>query len=149
MSIKNQLEQDKRQALRAGDKEKRRVLTLLVAAIQQVEVDEQVDLDDTAVQQVLLKQAKQRRESIADYESAGRPESAAAEKYELEIIESYLPRMLGREEIETEARAVIASVGATDMKQMGQVMGALMPKLQGQADGRLVSSVVRELLQNR
>jgi uncharacterized protein YqeY len=121
---------------------------LLLAAIKQAEVDGQMELDDAGVQAVLTKQAKQRRESIADYERAGREALADQEKAELLIIESYLPTMMTREEIADAAKQTISEVGATGPQDMGKVMGQLMPKVGGKADGSLVSEVVRELLQN-
>ena len=149
MDLKGQLRADMAAAMRDGDNDKRNTLRMLLAAVKQTEVDDQVTLDDAGVQAVLTKQAKQRRESIADFEKADRPELAANEKMELSIIESYLPQMMGKEEVRTLAAQVIAELGVTDMKSMGQVMGKLMPQLKGQADGRIVNEVVRELLQNR
>ncbi len=146
MSIKEQLKQDTIAAMRSGDSETRNTLRMLSAAIKQVEIDTRTELDDEAVLNILTKQAKQRRESIADFEKAGRAEMAAEEKQELAVIESYLPQMMGLDEVETIAAEVIAELGVTDMKGMGQVMGALMPRLKGKADGRVVNQAVRELL---
>ena len=147
MAIEKQLRDDLADAMRDGDAEKRNTLRLLLAAIKQTEVDEQKTLDDAGVQAVLGKQAKQRRESIADYEQAGRLDLADQEKAELEIIEYYLPQQMSREQIAEIASRIIAEVGASSSKDMGKVMGQLMPQLKGQADGRLVNEVVRELLQ--
>lgn len=146
MSIKEQLKQDTIAAMRSGDTEKRNTLRMLSAAIKQVEIDEQVELDDEAILKILTKQAKQRRESIADYEKAGRAEMANEEQQELTVIESYLPQMMGVDEVKVIAAEVIAELGVTDMKGMGQIMGKLMPRLKGQADGRVVNQAVRELL---
>jgi uncharacterized protein YqeY len=148
MSLKEQLQQDRIAAMRGGDTAKRNALGLLLAAIKQEEVDTRITLDDEGVLAVLMKQAKQRRESIADYEKAGRTEMAAGEQAELDIIESYLPQQMGRAEVEALAAAIIAELGVTDARGMGQVMGKLMPKVKGQADGRLVNEVVRDLLNN-
>ncbi len=148
MALKEKLTNDMKAAMRAGDTEKRDTLRMLLAAIKQVEIDDQVTLDDQGVTAVLTKQAKQRRESIADYEKAGRSELAATEQSELAIIESYLPQMMSREEIRALAADVIAQLGVSDTKGMGQVMGRLMPQVKGKADGRLVNEVVRSLLQN-
>lgn len=148
MPIKEQLTQDMKAAMRTGETEKRDTLRMLLAAIKQVEIDERVTLDDAGVMEVLTKQAKQRRESITDYEQAGRGEMAAAEKSELTIIESYLPQMMDRDEIQALAAKIVAQLGVTDAKGMGQVMGRLMPQVKGKADGRLVNEVVRDLLQN-
>lgn len=149
MSLKETLQQDRITAMREGDTDRRNALGLLLAAIKQEEVDGQISLDDEGVMTVLQKQAKQRRESIADYEKAGRAEMAAGEQAELDIIESYLPQQMGREEIAAIAGKIIAELGVTDAKGMGQIMGKLMPSVKGKADGRLVNEVVRELLQNQ
>ena len=149
MSLKEQLRQDLAQAMRDGAVGKRNTLRMLLAAIKQVEVDEKTELDDAAVQKVIQKQAKQRRESIADYEAAGRAEMAAEEAVELQILEAYLPQMMSREEVTAAATAVITELGVTDSKGMGRVMGKLMPQLKGKVDGRLVNEVVRALLQNQ
>ena len=149
MNLKEQLRADMATAMRSGDNDKRNTLRMLLAAVKQTEVDDQVTLDDAGVQVVLTKQAKQRRESINDYEKAGRTEMAANEKMELAFIESYLPQMMDKEEVRILAAQVITELGITDMKGMGQLMGKLMPQLKGQADGRIVNEVVRELLQNR
>ncbi|HID53556.1 MAG TPA: GatB/YqeY domain-containing protein [Anaerolineae bacterium] len=146
MTLKEQLNEDVKEAMRSGDKEKRDTLRLLQAAIKQEEIDGQTTLDDAGVQAVLTRQAKQRRESIADYEKAGRSELAEEERRQLVIIESYLPQMMSREEIESLAAQAIAEVNASDVKDMGKVMGRLMPQLKGKADGRLVNEVVRGLL---
>lgn len=148
MSLKETLQQDRIAAMKSGDTAKRNTVGLLLAAIKQEEIDGQTTLDDTAVQALLTKQAKQRRESIADYEKAGNAKMAASEQAELVIIESYLPQQMGRAEIAAIAAEIVAELGVTDAKGMGQVMGKLMPRLKGQADGRLVNEVVRELLQN-
>lgn len=146
MSLKEQLTQDTIAAAKAGDNQKRDVLRMMQAAIKQVEVDERITVDDAGVQQILTKQAKQRRESIAEYQKGGRDDLVAQEAYELQIIEAYLPQMMGREEIEVLVRQAIADTGAAGPKDMGQVMGKLMPQVKGKADGRLVNDVVRELL---
>ena len=148
MTLKEQLRLDMADAMRAGDKEKRDTIRLLLAAIKQIEIDGQLSLDDAGVQTVLAKQAKQRRESIVDYERAGRADIADLEKAELVIIESYLPQMMSREEITEVATQTIADLGADGPKDTGRVMGSLMLQVKGKADGRLVSEVVRELLQN-
>jgi len=147
MAIEEQLRVDLADAMRAGDTEKRNTIRLLLAAIKQAEVDEQKTLDNAGVQAVLAKQAKQRRESIADYEQAGRSDLASQEKAELVIIDSYLPQQMSREQIAEIASKTIAELGVSNPNDMGMVMGRLMPELKGQADGRLVNEVVRELLQ--
>ncbi len=147
MSLKEQLRTDMADAMRTGDKEKRDTLRLLLAAVKQVEIDEQKELTDDDVVEVLNKQAKQRRESIADYGAAGREDLVHEEEAQLAIIETYLPTQLSRDQITELAGQVIADIGAESPKDMGQVMGRLMPQVKGIADGRLVNEVVRELLQ--
>jgi uncharacterized protein YqeY len=149
MTLKEQLTADLKTAMRQKDTDRRDTLRLIQAAIKQEEIDSQTTLDDTGVQAVLVKQAKQRRESIADYEKGGREDLLAEEEKQLEIIEAYLPQMMSREEIEDIARQTIEALGVTDSKGMGQVMGQLMPQLKGKADGRVVNEVVRDLLQNQ
>lgn len=147
MDTSEQLRADLKEAMRGGDTEKRDVLRFLLAAVKQVEVDEQKTLDEAGVQQVLQKQAKQRRESIADYSKAGRQDLVDEEEAQLAVIESYLPRQMSREEIAALAGAAIAATGAHGPQDMGKVMGQLMPQVKGKADGRLVNEVVRDLLQ--
>lgn len=146
MQLKDQLRQDMVAAMRSGDEARRDLLRMLIAAVKQAEVDGGAPLDDEGVRAVLARQAKQRRESIADAEAARRLDLAAQEEAELALIMSYLPQMMSRAEVREAAAAVIAESGATDIKSMGQVMGRLMPQLQGKAEGHLVGEVVRELL---
>ena len=143
---KEQLQNDMVEAMRAGDTVRRDTLRMLLAAIKQEEVDNREEMDDAAVQALLAKQAKQRRETIADAERANRPDMVEEATTELAIIDHYLPQMMSREQIRVVAAQVIADLDVTDMSGMGQVMGRLMPQLQGQADGRDVSEVVRALL---
>lgn len=133
-------------AMREKDTATRNTLRLVQAAIKQIEIDGGAALDDAGVQTVLQKQAKQRRESISEYEKADRPELAAPEKAELAVIDKYLPQMMSREEITQIARPIVEEVGEGDMKNMGKIMGKLMPLVKGKADGKLVNQVVRELL---
>ncbi len=147
MDLKDRLRADLTAAMRGHDTQRRDVLRMLLAAIQQTEVDSRVVLDDAGVQDVLRRQVKQRQESIADFTRAGRADDVARETAEATLIESYLPQMMSREEIEQLARAAIAETGVSDAKGMGQVMGRLMPQVKGRADGRLVNEVVRGLLQ--
>ena len=149
MSLKVQLETDLKNAMREGDKPRRDALRMLLAAIKQEEVDSRSSLDDEGVSAVLSRQMKQRRESIADYERAGQPDQVEKEQYEMSLIESYLPQMMSQEEIEPIVAQIIADLGVTDVKGMGQVMARAMAELQGKADGRLVSQVVRQHLQNQ
>lgn len=152
LSIKQQLKKDLKEALRTGDDRRKSVIRMALSAINTAEIEHGLEsegsgtLEDDQVAAVLQKAAKQRRETIEELEGADRPELLAEEKAELEVLEEYLPEQLSREEIIEEARQVIEEVGATGMRQMGPVMGQLMPKLKGRADGHVVNEVVRELL---
>lgn len=147
MNLKETLQADVKDAMRQGKATRRDTLRLMLAAIKQEEVDRQTVLDDEGCLKVLSKQAKQRKESIADARKAGRDDLVQQEQAELAIIESYLPQMMTRAEIEAAATEVIQEQGASGMKDMGRVMGELMARLQGRADGKVTSQVVRELLQ--
>jgi len=146
MSIKTKLTEDLKQALRQGDEQRKSTLRMAMAAIKNAEIEKRRELDEGEVLAVIAKEIKQRRESIAEFETGKRQDLADREKAELEILAAYLPEQLGREEIAIKARQVIEEVGATSPAQMGQVMGRLMPMMAGRADGKLVSQVVKELL---
>lgn len=146
MHPKEQIQADLKEAMRAGDTRRREVLRLLMAAFKQVEVDRRIELSESDALGILMSEAKKRREAIAEMSGAGRTELAAQEQYELELIESYLPRQLERAELEPIVREAIAEVGATTPKDMGQVMKVVMARVKGQADGKLVNTIVRELL---
>ncbi len=116
------------------------------AVIAREDIEAQSTLDEAGILTLVQRLVKQRQESIADAERAGRDDLASAEQREIEVLEAYLPQQMSREEIEAEARALIAEVGASDPRDMGRVMGPLMEKLKGRADGKLISEVVRALL---
>jgi len=146
MSLKQRLQGDLREALRARDEHRKSVIRMALAAIINAEVEHGGELDDASVAAVLQKEARQRHDTIAELQQADRPELLAEEEAELAILEEYLPQLLSREEIAEEAHQVIAEVGATGMGQMGLVMRQMMSRLKGRADGRVVNEVVRELL---
>ena len=148
MGLKDQLNEDLKEAMKAGDELRRRALRSLLAAVKQVEVDTRPagGLDEAAIAAIIQKEAKSRRESIADAQKAGRDDLVADNEAELRLIESYLPQRLTREELIELARAAIAEAGATGPKQLGAVMKLLTPRTKGRADGKLVNDVVRELL---
>ena len=146
MSLKQKLQQDLKEALRARDGRRKSVIRMALAAIINAEVEHGGELDDAGVVAVLQKQGRRQRDTIAELRQVNRPEFLVKEEAELAILEEYLPRLLSRAEIAEEARQVIVEVGATGMGQMGPVMRQLMSKLKGRADGRVVSQVVRELL---
>lgn len=146
MALKQKILDDIKTAMRSGLKDRLAVLRMLSAAIKQREVDERIEMDDTQTLAVIEKMIKQRRESIKQYEEGGRPELAAKEKAEIEILETYLPEQLSEAELEKLIQDAIAQTGAADMKDMGKVMGALKPKIQGRADMGTVSARVKARL---
>jgi uncharacterized protein YqeY len=146
MGLKQQLQGDLKDALRARDERRKSVIRLALSAIVNAEVEKGGELGNDDVIAVLQKEARRRQDTIVELRQAGRPEMLAKEEMELAILERYLPQLLSREEITEEARQVVAEVGATGMGQMGPVMHQLMSKLRGRADGRVVNEVVRELL---
>ena len=146
MALKDTLQQDMKTAMRGGDKPKLAVIRLILAAIKQREVDERIELDDTQVLVVLDKMCKQRRESISQFEQAGRDDLAALEKAELQLIQQYLPEQLTETEINELIDAAMQATGASSMKDMGKVMGQLKPKLQGRADMGAVSALIKARL---
>ena len=146
MSLKDKLMEDLKQALREGDERRKSAIRLAMAAIRNAEIEKRRELDDGEILQIIAKEVKQRRDSIAEFEKGDRGDLIDQEKAELEVLLAYLPPQMTREEIEEAARRVIQEVGATGLGQMGEVMRRLMPQVKGRADGRLVSEVVRALL---
>jgi uncharacterized protein YqeY len=146
MGLKDRLEKDLRDALRNKDEQRKTTLRLVLAAIKNAEIDKRGELEEGELLAVLSKQAKQRRESAAQFAEGGREDLVAQEERELEIIEEYIPAQLSEEEIEARAREVIQEIGATTPSQMGDVMRVLMPQMKGRADGRLVNTIVTAIL---
>ena len=148
MTLLERIDADLRDALRARDRDRTRTLRTLRSAIQYAEIDARREADDDTVREVLSREARRREEAIALCRQGGRQDKAEDEAAELEIVRSYLPPELTREAVETEAKAVIAAVGASGPSDTGKVMGALMSRLreQGTVDGKTVSEVVRALL---
>ncbi|KAF1690261.1 GatB/YqeY domain-containing protein [Pseudoxanthomonas taiwanensis] len=146
MSLKQRLTDDMKAAMKAGDKDTLGVIRLINAAIKQKEVDEQTTLDDAQVVAVLDRMVKQRRDSVAQYESAGREDLAAVERAEIAVIERYLPAKLDEAAILAAIEAAIAQTGASGPADMGKLMGVLKPQLAGQADMAVVSKLVKQKL---
>lgn len=146
MSLKQQLTDDMKAAMKAGEKERLGVIRLVNAAIKQKEVDERVELDDAAVLAVLEKMVKQRKDSVSQYEGAGREDLAAIERAEIAVIETYLPAKLDEAAILAAIDEAIAATGASGPADIGKLMGVLKPKLAGQADMGLVSKLVKQKL---
>ncbi|MFN8459776.1 MAG: GatB/YqeY domain-containing protein [Anaerolineae bacterium] len=146
MSLKDQIDDDLKTSMKSGDKFRTETLRMLKSAIKYAEIQVQHDLDDAGITGVVVQQAKQRRDSIAEFEKAKRNDLVEKEAAELKILETYLPAQLSEAEIETRAKAVIAELGVTDAKGVGLVMKRLTTDLKSQADGRVINQVVRRLL---
>jgi len=132
--------------MRSGDKERLSAVRLILAAIKQREVDERISLDDPQVLAVLDKMMKQRRESIAQFESGGRSDLVAKESAELAVLQGYLPAQLSEAELDTLIDTAMRSTGATSIKDMGKVMGVLKPQVQGRTDMGALSARIKQKL---
>ena len=146
MKIKIQLQNDLKDAMRAKDDQRKNTIRMALAAVKNTEIDRGHELEDSEVQVILQKEVKSRREAMEDAEQAQRPDIVANNVAEIEILEAYLPKQLTPDEIEVLAREAIDEVGATSSNEIGQVMKVLMPRVRGQADGKEVNQIVRQLL---
>ena len=146
MSLKAQIQEDMKTAMREKNAQKLGTIRLLTAAMKQKEVDERVELTDEMIVAIIEKMLKQRRDSISQYESAGRQDLADQEKFELNLLQGYMPAQLSAEEIEAEIVAAIAATGAAGPQDMGKLMGLLKPKLAGKADMAAVSALIKKKL---
>jgi uncharacterized protein YqeY len=146
MLLKARIQEDVKSALRAHQRERLGVLRLITAAIKQKEVDERIELNDEQVLATLDKMVKQRRESIEQFEQAGRDDLVAKERYELELILGYLPEPLGEDELNVLIQSAIRELGASSIRDMGPVMNALRGQVQGRADMKAVSEAVKAQL---
>ena len=145
-TLKGQIQEDVKSAMRARDQKRLTALRLITAAIKQVEIDQRIDMDDQAVLAVLDKMVNQRRDSFEQYQNAGRDDLAAQEKFELELIAVYLPEALSDDELAALIKQVVADTGASSIRDMGTVMNKLREQVQGRADMKAVSSAVKEQL---
>jgi uncharacterized protein YqeY len=146
MNLKVRIGEDMKTAMKARETARLNAIRLLLAAIKQKEVDERIELDDATVLAVIDKMLKQRRDSIAQYEKAGRQDLADAEKFEVEVLSGYMPLALTAEEIQVAVAKAVAASGATGPQDMGKVMAALKPQLAGRADMGRVSGLVKAAL---
>ncbi len=146
MPIKDQINADLTQALRAGDETRKTTLRLLLSVVHNAEIEKGEPLDDGGVLAVIAKQVKQRKESAEEFRRGNRQDLVDKEEAEAAILQAYLPPAMSREDIETAARKIIDEVGAQGPRDMGKVMGPLTAQLRGRADGKEVSEVVRDLL---
>jgi uncharacterized protein YqeY len=146
MTLRDQLNEDMKAAMKARDAERLGALRLALAAVKQREVDERVTLDDAGVVAVIEKMIKQRKDSIAQFEKAARQDLADKEKFEISVIEAYLPKQLSQAEIDAAVAEAIAATGAKSPQDMGKVMGVVKPRLAGRADMSKVSALVKARL---
>lgn len=148
MSLKEQLKEDLKSAMRDKDSVRKNVVQLIKAGVLQVEKDNKVTLDDEGVSDVIAKQLKQRRDSLPDYEKSGREDLINQLKREMEILMGYLPAQLTHEELEQIVKEAVEATGAQSVKDMGKVMAAVMPKTKGRADGKEINQIARAFLAN-
>jgi len=146
MTLQEKLLEDLKSALRERDETRVSVIRMLRAAIKNAEIDQRKTLDDAGVLSLIEKDVKRHRDSIDAFRKGNRPDLVAKEEAELQVLLSYLPQQMSKDEVMAAARAVIAEVGAKGKADMGKVMSILVPRLKGRADGRLISQVVQELL---
>ena len=145
-SLKQQINEAMKDAMRARDKARLGTIRLALAEIKRVEVDERIDPDNARVTSILDKMVKQRRESIKQFESAGRDELVAQEKSEIDVLQEFLPQALNEEELDAIISAALSDTGAQGMQDMGKVMGMIKPKVVGRADMSMVSDKIKAAL---
>ncbi|MCR8961561.1 GatB/YqeY domain-containing protein [Variovorax sp. S2] len=146
MSLKEQITEDMKTAMRAKDSERLGTIRLLMAALKQKEVDERVELDDAMIVAIVDKMVKQRKDSIAAFTTGGRTDLADKESAEIKVLEVYLPQRMSADEVATEVKAIVAELGAKGPGDMGKVMGAVKTRLAGKADMGQVSAAVKAAL---
>ncbi|NLM96501.1 MAG: GatB/YqeY domain-containing protein [Halanaerobiaceae bacterium] len=145
-SLKERLLDDMKMAMKSGEKQRLSVIRMARAAIKNQEIEKRKDLDDDEIIEVLSREVKQRRDAIAEYKKAGKEDIIAGLNKEIEILSEYLPEQLSTEELENLIQELINETGASSMKDIGRVMEAIMPKVKGRADGRIVNQMVQEKL---
>jgi uncharacterized protein YqeY len=146
MSLNERLNEDMKLAMKSHSKFKLSVIRMVRAAIKNIEIDQRKPLDDQEVLDVLSREIKQRRDSLQEFEKAGREDLVETVKAEIEILIEYLPQQLTEEEVKSIVQQTIQEVGASSKADMGKVMSALMPKVKGRADGKIVNQAVQQLL---
>lgn len=147
MTIKTQLNESVKEAMKSGDEVRKRTVRMALAAVKQAEVDKRIELDDTAVINVLQKEVKNRRESLEEAKKANRADLVEANEAEIKVLEAFLPKAMPADELRALAQAAIAETGAASPADMGKVMKVVMAKVAGRAPNDMVSVTVRELLQ--
>jgi uncharacterized protein len=146
MTIKAQLNESMKDAMKSGDELRKRTIRMALAAVKQAEVDKRIELDDTAVMGLLQKEVKNRREALEEAKKANRADLIDANESEIEVLQSFLPKAMPAEELRTLVQAAIAETGAASPADMGKVMRTVMPRIAGRAPNDMVSATVRELL---
>ena len=146
MSLKGQIIEDMKSAMKAGDKDRLKVVRLILAAIKQIEVDQRIELDDTAVLTVLDKMVKQRRDSVEQFQAGDRNDLADIELAEIVVLQDYLPEQLGEAEVDAMIDETISSTGAESIRDMGKVMGQIKSKVAGRADMGAVGAMLKARL---
>ncbi|CAM3437507.1 GatB/YqeY domain-containing protein [Marinicrinis lubricantis] len=146
MSLSERLNQDMKQAMKDQDKFKLSVIRMIRSSIKNVEIDQKKTLEDSEVLDILNRELKQRKDSLQEFEKAGREDLAANLRQEIDVITQYMPAQLTEEEVKSIVQQTIQEVGASSKADMGKVMSALMPKVKGRADGKLVNQLVQQLL---
>ncbi len=146
MSLKEQIQNEVKEAMKAKDTVRRDALRLLTSAFKQIEVDERIELDDEATLKIIQKQVKQRQDAASQYKDAGRDDLYDKEMAEITIYEEYLPKQLDDAELEARIKTIIANVGAESMKDIGKVMGTASKELNGIADGKRINQCAKALL---
>lgn len=146
MSLKETFMQEMKNAMKEHDEMKKNVVTMVRAAVKQYEVDNRVELDDAGVTDIIAKEVKKRRDAMPEYEKSGRIELIEGLKNEINYLAKYLPEQMSEEEVRKVVTDTIAETGAAGMKDMGKVMGAVIEKTKGRADGKVISTIVKETL---
>ena len=147
MSIKTQLNESMKDAMKSGDEVRKRTVRMVLAAVKQAEVDKRIELDDTAVMNLIQKEIKNRRESLEEARKANRADLIEANEAEIDVLQAYLPKAMPAEELRAIVQAAIAETGAASPADMGKVMKTVMSRVAGRAPNDMVSTTVRELLQ--
>ena len=147
MTIKTQLNESMKDAMKSGDEVRKRTVRMVLAAVKQAEVDKRIELDDAVVMNLIQKEVKNRRESLEEAKKANRADLVEANEAEINVLQAFLPKAMPAEELRALVQAAIAEMGAASPADMGKVMKAVMPRVAGRAPNDMVSAAVRELLQ--
>jgi len=147
MTMKTQLNESVKDAMKSGDEVRKRTLRMVLAAVKQVEVDKRIELDDTAVINLIQKEVKNRREALEEAKKANRADLVEANEAEIDVLQAFLPKAMPAEELRALVQAAITETGASSLTDMGKVMKSIMPKVAGRAPNDMVSATVREFLQ--